>query len=115
MRAGRLGAAPALNVGREALRSAAGCLPSSLRPLCAEPVEPPPAPPPWLPPVVPPLLPPAPPLPPPPEPPDGAGAGGAGKLIAAVEPGASTSPPLALRRRATIANCWLVPLTSEPN
>src|SRR3954468_6629680 len=111
MTAGRLGAAPAVNVGREALRSAAGCLPSSFRPPWGEPVEPPPAAPPCFPPPVdppPPLLPP--PLPLPPALPDGSEAGGAGKLTVVDDAGDSRSPPPALRRRATIVKCWSVPL-----
>src|SRR4051794_8472430 len=99
---GRLGAAPAVKVGGEALRSAAGCLPIVRR--CAvDPVEPPPVvePPPPAPPVLPPVLPPLPPvLPPvlPPALPEGAGDGGAGKLTVVVEGDDSTTPPLALRR-----------------
>src|SRR3954452_17763474 len=106
---GRFGAAPAVKVGSDALRSAAGCF-QSVRPCRVELVVPPP---PVEPPPLPALPPPAP--PPPPGWPEGAGAGGAGKLTVVVEAGDSTSPPLALRRRATIANCCCVPRTSGPN
>src|SRR3954468_10763356 len=111
---GRFGAAPAVKVGSDALRSAAGCLPS-VRPCCVVPVVPPPPPVAPPPPLPPPALPPPVLLPPLPGLPDGAGEGGAGKLTVVVEADDSTSPPAALRRRATIANCCCVPLTSGPN
>src|SRR4051794_1214127 len=110
---GRLGAAPAVKVGSEALRSAAGGLPTFPGGVVV-PVEPPVVEPPPAPPVLPPVLPPLPPLLPP-ELPEGAGDGGAGKLTVVVEGDDSTTPPLALRRWATIANCCWVPATFDPN
>src|SRR4051794_36758351 len=116
---GRLGAAPAVKVGGEALRTAAGGLPVARR-WALGPGAPPPGrePPPPVLPVLPPVLPPLPPVLPlvlPPELPEGAGDGGAGKLTVVVEGDDSTTPPLALRRWATIANCCWVPATFDPN
>src|SRR3954452_22142063 len=118
MKDGRVGAAPAVKGGSEALGAAAWWLPT-VRGGVVVPADPPPVvDPPPAPPVLPPVLPPLPPVLPlvlPPELPEGAGDGGAGKLTVVVAGDDSTTPPLALRRGATIANCCWVPATFDPN